>query len=97
MHSLLLAAALLVTLTAPVAVVLADAPHRSDPVLIIAPSSASAQAIVRAAGGQVIGPFSAPFASLAYSDDPDFVENLYRSGAWAVRGGQRLVALCGVA
>lgn len=96
MQFLLIAAALLITLMGPVATVLADAPSRGRPVLVLLPPWLAAPQLVQAAGGQMIG-LPAPFAAVAYSDDPDFPDRLIRAGALAVRDGQRLASICGVA
>lgn len=95
MQFLLIAAALLITLVGPVATVLADAPSRG-PVLVLLPPWLAAPQLVQAAGGQMIG-LPAPFTAVAYSDDPDFPDRLIRAGALAVRDGQRLASICGVA
>ena len=97
MQSVLIATTLSVTLMTPLAVALADAPHEGRPVLVLLSPWADADAVVRSAGGQVIGPLSAPFATLAYSQDPDFAAKLRAAGAFAVRDGQQLAKLCGVA
>lgn len=93
----LIATAFLIALAGPAAVVLADEPQAGSPVLVIVAPWVDAPAVVRAAGGQLIGPASAPMAALAYSPDPAFAERLAQAGAFAVRDGQRLAQICGVA
>lgn len=97
MQSVLIATTLSVTLLSPLAVALAGAPQDGRPVLVLLSPWTDADTIVRSAGGQIIGPLSAPFATLAYSQEPDFAARLRAAGAVAVRDGQQLAKLCGVA
>lgn len=97
MPSRVIATAFICALAAPAAAVLADGPRAGLPVIVIVAPWVDAPTVVRAAGGQLIGPVSAPLAALAYSPDPDFAERLTEAGALAVRDGQRLALICGVA
>ena len=87
--------AVVFTLFAPLGLVLSGTPMIGRPVLVIAPPLSDLGAIVLQAGGQEISPMRAPLATLAQSDDPDFIARLYRQGAWAVRDGSLLDIFCG--
>lgn len=64
--------------------------------LVIAPPwGKGAPALVRLAGGRLVGPVSAPFGTLAAFDDPAPGARLRRLGAWATRDAGVLAALCG--
>ncbi|MFT4783582.1 MAG: hypothetical protein ACI9IV_001320 [Paracoccaceae bacterium] len=66
------------------------------PVLVVSTPWASAASLIAKAHGDIIGPWSAPLALLAYSSDPDFIENLHQAGAFAVLNGETLARLCGI-
>lgn len=95
---LLLCAALAVALLASLALPLAGHPPvPGAPVLVIAPLwSGGAEALVRQAGGQPLGPVTAPFAVLAGFPGRIPMERLRRLGAWAVSDGRVLASICGV-
>lgn len=80
----------------PLALLSAAPPRAGAPVLVIAAPWRDAGAIIAAAGGAVLGPQTAPLATIATSDRPDFAARLRRSGAFAVLDGTRLAAICGV-
>ena len=69
-----------------------------EPVLVIAPPwGGGAMAVVAAAGGRSIGPFSAPFGVLAtFPEGAASADQLKDLGAWALRDARRLAALCGL-
>ncbi|MEL7466480.1 MAG: hypothetical protein AAFN79_20570 [Pseudomonadota bacterium] len=71
----------------------ADAPSPHAPMLVI--SGAAVEQIVDA-GGEVVGPFTAPFAALA-AGDRAVIERLEAADAWLVVDAAWLAALCGVA
>ncbi|WP_025052906.1 hypothetical protein [Sulfitobacter noctilucae] len=58
--------------------------------LVIGPNAAE---IAAQAGGQEVGPISAPLAVIA-AGGALFAQNLRGSGAWAVRDAGRLAFLC---
>ncbi|MCH2165305.1 MAG: hypothetical protein MK098_11720 [Marinovum sp.] len=70
----------------------APAPSQNNPILVIAPDAAD---VIAAAGGQVIGPTTAPLAALA-TGDAGFADRLNASSAWLVTDGQWVAELCGV-
>ena len=96
MHLPLLVTAFLLTLAAPLAAVLAEVPRSGLPVLVLLPPWVDAPTLIQSAGGQVIG-LPAPFATLAYSPDPDFPDRLNQAGALAVRDAAQVAKFCGVA
>jgi hypothetical protein len=63
--------------------------------ILSAQSALSREHIVRNSGGRVIGPASAPLASLAVSDDPEFIERLRSFGTFMVLDGRSIAQLCG--
>ncbi|GGB11783.1 hypothetical protein [Allosediminivita pacifica] len=79
-------------------VALGSAPAEAGkPVLVVAPPwSDGAVAISIAAGGRPVGPYAAAFGALAVFDGTVPVPVLMARGAWAVRGGEALAAICGV-
>jgi len=91
---LFLAFALLIGI-APLGTILLAKPQSGQPILVILPPWLDGDALVERSGGHRIGPTLAPLALLAASRDVEFVENLRRSGAWAVRDGSVLAKLCG--
>ncbi len=71
-------------------------PVAGEPVLVLsAHDSMSRERIVRSSGGQLIGPVSAPLASLAVSNDPKFISRLQSVGALVVLDGRAIAQLCG--
>jgi hypothetical protein len=70
-------------------------PAAAGPHLVVAPPWRDAAKVVRAAGGVPAGPWEAPFAVLALSDDPSFLAQVRAAGG-AVFDGRRLSFLCGV-
>tara|TARA_R100000935_G_scaffold14528_1_gene29065 strand:+ start:14 stop:361 length:348 start_codon:yes stop_codon:yes gene_type:complete len=86
---------MVVTSGSLVAVVSAN-PVPGEPVLILSAQGVlSREHIVRSSGGRLIGPTSAPLASLAVSDDPEFVERLRSLGTFMVLDGRSIAQLCG--
>ncbi len=64
--------------------------------LVVAPPWAAeggADGVVRAAGGQPVGPTAAPFATLAVLQEPGSVR---LHGAWAVFDGRFIAQICGM-
>lgn len=68
----------------------------AEPVVVVAGPGADLLHIIDRSEGWVVGPVSAPFGALGYSDSPGFVDNLKANGAWAVLNGRVPAALCGV-
>ncbi len=95
MNRLLILATLSVTLFVPFGSLLASAPKAGAPVLVLLPPWVDGPSVVEAAGGRVIGPMSAPFALLAYGDDPGFADRLQIAGALNVSDASILSELCG--
>ena len=89
-------ATLALVLLTPLGALLAAPPQVGMPVIVFVPPWQDADRLVAVAGGQVIGPDSAPLAVLAYSDDPDFPRNLLLSGAFGVRDGSLVASLCNI-
>jgi hypothetical protein len=73
-----------------------DRPGDGLTLVLAPPWGPGAAAIVRQAGGVLVGPVSAPFGTLASFDGPDPRPVLYELGAWAVRDGSTLALLCGL-
>ena len=83
-----------VSVVGPVAALaLAPNPAAGAPVLVIAPDPAR---LVEEAGGHVVGPRIARWAVLV-EGGPEVIEALDASGAWLVRDGTRIAAICGLA
>ncbi len=88
---------LLAVVLTPVVLVMSSPPQQGEPVLVLAPVGGQGlDKIIANAGGEVLGPEQAPLATLAYSSDPDFINQLHLSGAWLVLNGSRIAAICGV-
>lgn len=67
-----------------------------EPVLVLSlPWEQSAEGLIEQAGGSLLGPISAPLATLAMPESPDFLEKLKIGGALWVLDGRRLAAICG--
>lgn len=96
MNRRLALATLALVLLAPLGALLAAPPQVGMPVIVFVPPWQDAARLVDLAGGQVVGPESAPLAVLAYSSDPDFARNLMLSGAFGVRDGSLVASLCNV-
>jgi hypothetical protein len=95
MNLLLTLSALTVAVILPGLTILGTPPRTGYPMLVVMPPWLDAPLSVTRAGGQIIGPEIAPFATLAISNDPSFASLLHQQGAWAVRDGSRLDQLCG--
>jgi hypothetical protein len=65
-------------------------------ILAIIPPWEDSAAIIRAAGGTVVGPTTAPFAAFAFSDQAGFADALRDNGAVLAFDAQRFAAFCGV-
>jgi hypothetical protein len=89
-------ATLALVLLAPLGALLAAPPQDGMPVIVFVPPWLDADRLVALAGGQVIGPGSAPLAVLAYSNNPNFPGDLLLSGALGVRDGSLVASLCNV-
>lgn len=94
MNLRLATATLSLILLAPFGALMAAPPKAGTPVIVFVPPWLDADRLVALAGGQRIGPGSAPLAVLAYSDDPNFASNLRLLGAFGVRDGSVLASLC---
>ncbi|WP_394153870.1 hypothetical protein [Loktanella salsilacus] len=71
-------------------------PVAGEPVLVLsAHDSMSREHLVRSSGGRLIGPVAAPLASLAVSDDPNFISRLQSVGALVVLDGRAIAQICG--
>ena len=80
----------------PILALISAEPEPDSPVLVLSVPWLDPSASVLAAGGQLIGPVSAPIAVLATGSDPDFLERLAEMPGTLVRGGRQLAALCGL-
>lgn len=88
---------LLALVASPVVLVASSTPRDGIPVIVVgAPWGDRLETVISQAGGQILGPESAPFARIATSDTPEFFQRLRDAGAWAVLDGTRLATLCGV-
>jgi hypothetical protein len=87
-------ATLALILLAPLSALVAAPPRDGMPVIVFVPPWLDAEGLVSRAGGQIVGPESAPLAVLAYSDDPGFAGTLLRAGALGVRDGSLVANLC---
>ncbi|KIN65131.1 hypothetical protein Z946_4031 [Sulfitobacter noctilucicola] len=81
----------LIVLTGPLAA-LTSSPATQDSSLMLV-IGRDASAIVRQAGGQVVGPVTAPLAVFA-TGDGTLLHNLTLSGAWRVLDARRFAFLC---
>lgn len=96
MNPRLALAALALVLLAPLGALIAAPPRTGMPVIVFVPPWLDADWLVALAGGQVLGPESAPLAVLAYSNDPHFPRHLLDLGALGVRDGSLVASLCNV-
>lgn len=98
LNAVCLTAALAVAGGASVAATLGPArAEAGEPLLVIAPPwGQGAAALVKAAGGTLLGPVDAPFAVLARFDTVEAAVRLLDNGAWAVRDGRIVASICGV-
>ncbi|KAA8609055.1 hypothetical protein AL036_04880 [Salipiger aestuarii] len=98
LDALMIVAALVCGIGSTFAAALGPMPDRAgDVVLVIAPPwSVGAAALVLRAGGQPVGPFSAPFGTLAVFDTAPPVSQLVSLGAWTVRDARFISSICGV-
>jgi hypothetical protein len=87
---------LALVLLTPFGALVAAPPQVGMPVIVFVPPWLDADRLVVSAGGQVIGPQSAPMAVIAYSTDPNFPRDLLQSGALGVRDGSLVARLCSV-
>lgn len=87
-------ATLALILLAPLGALVAAPPRDGMPVIVFVPPWLDAERVVSMAGGQIVGPDSAPLAVLAYSDNPGFPQHLLRAGALGVRDGALVANLC---
>jgi hypothetical protein len=88
---------LLAVVLTPVVLAMSSPPQPDEPVLVVALVGAlGLDEIIANAGGEILGPEQAPLATLAYSSDPDFINQLHLNGAWLVLDGRRIAAICGV-
>ncbi len=79
------------------ALTLASAPPVAGEIaLVLAPPGQDIEEIVVSSGGQVIGPTSSLFGTLALAKDPAFLTELTAQGAWLVLDGTFIARLCGV-
>ncbi len=94
----MIAAALIFGVGSTFAAALGPAPEAAgDIVLVIAPPwSGGADALVLAAGGRLVGPFSAAFGTLAVFDTAPPIGRLVDLGAWTVRDARSISSICGV-
>ncbi|WP_238367463.1 hypothetical protein [Mesobacterium pallidum] len=83
---------LLLVLSGPLSVIAMAPPPKGDgPILVI---GRNPDALVEAAGGIVVTPVPALFATLA-TGDADFVAKALEIGAWRVMDGQWIARICG--
>ena len=91
------AAALLLSVAFSVHSALGPPARQAGLVLVVVPPwGADAVRLVHDSGGHPVGPASAPFALLARFDQAPPRAALRARGAWAVRDGRALAAICGV-
>lgn len=79
---------------APLSLLLQPGDGDGPVVVVIAPWQ-DADAIVSAAHGRIVAPQKAPFAVLAYSEDPAFSSQVVSAGAWTVLNSAALAQICG--
>ncbi|MEM9797617.1 MAG: hypothetical protein AAF919_14085 [Pseudomonadota bacterium] len=82
-------------------IAVAAAPQGDDPVrLVLLPPWMDRDEMLRQSGAWQVGPFAAPFAVLATTDQASrpmaIDQRLRTAGAWTVLDGSFLAALCGV-
>ncbi|MGH1330195.1 MAG: hypothetical protein ACRBBK_04890 [Paracoccaceae bacterium] len=71
-------------------------PGQEDaPVIVVVPPWKDANKIIAAGGGRIVAPQKAPFAVLAYSEDPAFSTQVVSAGAWSVINSAALAQICG--
>jgi hypothetical protein len=94
---LLIVVALAASLTGPVAVatVRAVAPSSGVYLVITAPWR-DPQTVIAAANGREVGVVQPAVGRVVQGRDAEFVNRLWKAGAWLVLGDPRLLALCGV-
>lgn len=83
-------------IAAPVAVLFSTPVQEGEVVLVVASPWDNPIDIIANAGGDFIGPETAPIAAFASSEAPELEARLMRAGAWAVLSGAKLSKLCGV-
>jgi hypothetical protein len=94
---LLIAVALAASLTGPVAVATVRAVAPSSGVyLVITPPWRDAEAVIAAANGREVGVERPAVGRVVQGRDAEFVDRLWKAGAWLVLDDARLLALCGV-
>jgi hypothetical protein len=94
---LLIAVALAASLTGPVAVATVRAVAPSSGVyLVITPPWRDAEAVIAAANGREVGVERPAVGRVVQGRDAEFVDRLWKAGAWLVLDDPRLLALCGV-
>lgn len=91
-HSVPILIAILAGLVAPVAALALGPVPQGGPVLVIA---ADPLGVVERAGGRPIGPTSTRFAALSVGDG-NYAIRARENGAWFVKDGGWLAALCGI-
>jgi hypothetical protein len=87
---------LALVLLTPLGALFAAPPKVGSPVIVFVPPWLDADRLVTLAGGQVIGPETAPLAVLAYSNNPTFPRDILLLGALGVRDGSLVARLCSV-
>ena len=85
-------------LAAPLTALTVQPAQQSDVRLVFLAPWQDAETLVQSAGGTLVGPQRAPFAALVQTDDVARFDDLVRElGAFGVRDGTAIAALCGVA
>ncbi|APX12739.1 hypothetical protein BWR18_14380 [Tateyamaria omphalii] len=88
----------LLGLAAPLAGLTLQPPKQSDLRLVFLAPWQDADMLAQSAGGTLVGPQQALFAALVQTDDPARFDQRARDfGAFGVRDGAVIAALCGVA
>lgn len=89
---------LLSSLFIPPALAIIAAPLPADgPRLVIYPPWEDGPALIQRAGGDPVGPYTAPMGLLAFAPDgAEFDRRLRAAGAWAVIDGRPIAQACGV-
>jgi hypothetical protein len=94
---LLVVVTLAASLTGPVAVATVRAVAPSSGVyLVITPPWLDPGAVISAANGREVGVVQPAVGRVVQGRDAEFVNRLWKAGAWLVLSDPRLLALCGV-
>lgn len=94
-HALPMFGVLVIVGMVPAALALSRNPPVQDaPVVVISAPWVAAEEVATRAGGQSIAPGRISAISLVWSPNPEFIDALYRAGAWVVLNGDLSGVLC---